>query len=363
MESLMSCAPAITGIGLVTALGQSADETWKALLAGRSVSDHARVAGFPGERRTVAMALHAAAEALGGAGWNASDCGGEETALIVGTSKGIIEPLLKSKGSGVFEKTLDPFDFGELAERFHFGWGPRLTISSACSSGLHALARATMAIQGGEAARVLVVATEASVHPLFISSFKRLGVLSPEGHGCRPFDQSRQGFIITEAAVAVCLENPENPVGRPIAKIDAWALGSDATHLTGCDPQATALRNLLKHIAPGNLDLIHAHATGTVINDPVELSAIATIAGESHPILYSHKAALGHSLGAAGLVSVVLNCLCHRTGIVPGNIRSPSPLPMHGLIFPHEPMTRPIHRSLALAAGFAGPLAAVLLSS
>ena len=81
--------------------------------------------------------------------------------------------------------------------------GPALTISAACASGLHALIRATMMIRGGEADRVLVVAAEASVSPIFLGSFRRMGVLPAEGVGCRPFDQARDGFLMSEAA-AVC---------------------------------------------------------------------------------------------------------------------------------------------------------------
>lgn len=381
MESLMISPPAITGLGLVTVLGSSADETWSALLAGRSVSDHCRVSGFAGPTRAIDMAIRAAGEAISHARWSDRDCGRADTALIVATSKGTIEswisPLPPSPGTHFSPSPSTPGEGrGEgrvslglcnidstLAQTFHFGLGPRLTISSACSSGLHALARAALALQSGEACRALVVATEASVHPLFISSFKRLGILSPEGHGCRPFDVDRKGFIITEAAAAICLESPDYPLGRPLARLSGWALGSDATHLTGCDPAATSLRNLLHRIAPPYLDLIHAHATGTLINDPAELGAILSIPQTGEPILYSHKAALGHTLGAAGLVSAVVNCLCHREGLAPGNIRSTKPLPAGGLRVSREAIAKPIHHSLALAAGFAGPLAAVCFAA
>jgi 3-oxoacyl-[acyl-carrier-protein] synthase II len=216
-----------------------------------------------------------------------------------------------------------------------------------------------MAIERGEARRALVVAVEASVHPLFISSFKRLGVLAPEGYGCRPFDSQRKGFVISEAAAAVCLESCDHPVGRPIVRIDAWAAGGDGTHLTGVDPAGKALRHLLHRVASPGLDLVHAHATGTIVNDPVELAAIETVAASSRPILYSHKGALGHSLGAAGLVSAVLNCLSHSHGLVPPNVRSTQPLPTTNLRISAEAIRHPINRSLALAAGFGGPLAAV----
>jgi 3-oxoacyl-[acyl-carrier-protein] synthase II len=362
MESVMNSWPAITGIGLVSILGQTAEQTWEALLAGRSIAEHSRVPGFSGPDRAIAMAHQAAAEAMTRAGWTDADCRKPDSALFVGTSKGTIEAWMQFAAPDVHPGLgygLSEIDF-ELARSFHFAGGPRLTISSACSSGLHALLRAAMAIERGEARRALVVAVEASVHPLFISSFKRLGVLAPQGHGCRPFDFHRKGFVISEAAAAVCLETSDHAVGRPIVRIDAWAIGGDGTHLTGGDPAGKSLRQLLHRVAPTGLDLVHAHATGTIVNDPVELAAIETIAGpSSRPILYSHKGALGHSLGAAGLVSAVLNCMAHAHGVIPPNVRSTQPMPTANLRFSSDAIRHPINRSLALAAGFGGPLAVV----
>jgi 3-oxoacyl-(acyl-carrier-protein) synthase len=384
MEPVKKSPTAITGVGLVTVLGQSGDETFSALLAGQSISDHSKVPGFAGPLRAISLANHAAAEALSHARWPRSICSSPDTALVVGTSKGTIEswisppspltPSAYTQGEGWGEGLKKNSEINgsrfpglaeitiSLAQTFHFGPGPRLTISSACSSGLHALARAALAIESGEARRALVVAADASVHPLFISSFERLGILAPEGHGCRPFDQNRAGFIISEAAAAICLESLDHATGKPLVNIDAWSLGSDAAHLTGCDPRAAALKKMLQRIAPPDLDLIHAHATGTRLNDPVELSALSSLPWKAPPILYSHKAALGHSLGATGLISAVINCLCHIHGKIPGNIRSINPLPMPTLHFPRDPFHHPIRQSLALAAGFAGPLAAVRLA-
>jgi 3-oxoacyl-[acyl-carrier-protein] synthase II len=145
--------------------------------------------------------------------------------------------------------------------------------------------------------------------------------------------------------------------------VERWAIGGDGTHLTGGDPEAKSLRRLLSRVAVGRVGLVHAHGTGTAVSDPVELAAIESIVGAAHPVLYSHKGALGHSLGAAGLVSVVINCLCHSHGMVPGNVRSKEPLVMGGVRFSSGAAQRRIERSVALAAGFGGPLAAVLLAS
>src|SRR5439155_11417411 len=123
--------------------------------------------------------------------------------------------------------------------------GPSLTISAACASGLHALIRAAMMIRSGEADRVLVVAAEASVSPIFLGSFRRMGVLPAEGVGCRPFDQDRDGFLMSEAAAAVCLE-PAETGARGYARIERCALGGDATHMTAGDPDGRTLRRLLR---------------------------------------------------------------------------------------------------------------------
>jgi 3-oxoacyl-[acyl-carrier-protein] synthase II len=358
MESDLNSQPVITGIGLLTPLGRSAGETWDALLAGRSISDHSRVPSFSGSHRATRMALAAATEAIALAGWTEADRRRGDCGLFVGTSKGEIEGWADSQNAALVYG-LSGVEV-ELSRGLKFGAGPRLTISSACSSGLHALVRGALAIRAGEARRVLVVATEASVQPIFVSSFKRLGVLAPEGYGCRPFDAERAGFVISEAAAAVCLEAAEEDSrGRAIVRVDRCAIGGDATHLTAGDPDAKTLRHLLARIRGAGFDLIHAHATGTAVSDPVELAAIECIAGDSRPVLYSHKAALGHSLGAAGLVSVVVNCLCHLHGRVPGNIRSTRPLPATGLQFSAEAIERPIRRSLAIAAGFGGPVAVI----
>jgi 3-oxoacyl-[acyl-carrier-protein] synthase II len=360
MEPAINPSPAITGIGLITPLGQSTSETWSALLAGRSIADHARVPGFSGPHRAIAMSARAAAEALTHAGWTRPHRGAPDTGIFVGTSKGAIESWLPPEAPDVHPGLLCGLSqiAVDLSREFKFGNGPRLTISSACSSGLHALLRAVMAIESGEIRRALVVAVEASVHPLFISSFRRLGVLAPEGYGCRPFDRRRGGFIISEAAAAVCLESLEKPIGPPIVRIDRWAIGGDGTHLTAGDPAGKALEKILHQVLSSDCDLVHAHATGTIVNDPVELAAISA-AARSRPWLYSHKGALGHSLGAAGLVSVVLNCLSHLHSSVPPNIRSTQPLAMNGLRFSSEVVNARINRSVAIAAGFGGPLAAV----
>lgn len=343
----------IQGIGACTPLGGTARQTWQSLLDGKFISDHAGAPIDLPMPRVHGLALCAAREAIADAGWNEF----RNVAVAVGTSKGPVESWLSFTPACADVGDLSSIAT-HLSNELGLTQGPRLTFSAACASGLHALIRGAMLIQTDEAHRALIVAAESSIHPLFIGSFQRLGVLAPPGFGCRPMDVDRSGFLISEAAAAVCLERGETGI-----RIDGFALGGDAEHLTRCDPGGRTLRRLLADVI-GNrpVDLIHAHATGTKINDAVELAAIQSALPDSSgakPILYSHKGALGHSLGAAGLVSIVLNYLAHKEGRVPPNARTRNPLPMDGLRFPAAIVESPIRRSIAIASGFGGPIAVV----
>jgi 3-oxoacyl-(acyl-carrier-protein) synthase len=330
------------------------DATWAALLAGKSIDNHTQCDVAPPRALTLARA---AATAVAGQGLR------PDAAVVVGTSKGTIEQWLAAPP--------EPAGIGHVAEslgRTFRAGGPRLTVCSACASGLHALVRGAMLIQSADASQVLVVATEASVHPLFLGSFDRLGVLARPEDGCRPFDKRRGGFFMSEAAAAVVLERdkPDAPTaganGRPSVYLDGFAIGGDATHLTGSDSQGRSLRHLLRQVIDGRpVDLVHAHGTGTAANDEIELLALeAELAGQNcRPSLYSHKAALGHSLGASGLLSVVLNCRAHLTGVVPPNARTFDPLPTSAVSISRDWVRRPVRRSIAIAAGFGGQMGVV----
>jgi 3-oxoacyl-[acyl-carrier-protein] synthase II len=348
----------ITGLGLITPLGNSVEQTWSALLAGQFIRDHAALR----DRRIENFATDCAKEAIAQAGWSPEILSDPSTALIVGTSKGpvknwLISPPQANVNFGLAELATN------IAAAIGHSLGPRATLSAACASGIHALIHAAMLIRAGQAKRAIVVAAEASVHPLFVSSFKRLGVLPPEGFGCRPFDVARRGFLISEAAAAVCIESAEVTTSRPFATIENFSIGSDAAHLTGNDPAGRTLRHLLKNVvAARTIDLVHAHATGTQLNDAIELSAIESCAiGE--PSIYSHKGALGHSLGAAGLISIVLNCLSHRSGIVLPNVQTHRPMPSERAHIAKESVQRSIKRSIAIAAGFGGAMGTISLAS
>ena len=137
--------------------------------------------------------------------------------------------------------------------------------------------------------------------------------------------------------------------------------------MTSGDPDGVTLRRLIKQVVAARpVDLIHAHGTGTVFNDPIELAAFDAecVRDDSPaPLVYSHKGALGHSLGASGLVSTALSCLMHRRGVVLPNARTTNPLATRGVQIHSSAKSQAIGRSIITAAGFGGPIAVVSLVS
>lgn len=373
---------AIVGTGLLTPLGLSAAETWKSLLAGGFIRAHSPIPlprGDERQPRVNQLAIHAARQAVRDAGWTAADLASDRTALVVGTSKGPIEswitPALQLLGQDNVYGLADVAT--DVARDLSFGRGARLTVSAACATGLHALIRASILLESKAATKVLVVAAESSLGPLFTGSFKRLGVLATDA--CRPFDQHRSGFLMSEAAAAVCLESASMLSPSPCTQgegrgegsaqlapifIENYALGADATHLTGGDREGESLRHLLQTVlASRPVNFIHAHGTGTQINDATELAAIESVLDQPCPI-YSHKAALGHSLGAAGLTAVVLNSLVHATQTIPPNVQTTAPLATRLVRIENGAVHLPhIRRSVVMAAGFGGAAGVLSLVS
>jgi len=350
----------ITGWGLCTPLGSSAESTYEAVRAGKFTAKHSPAAGVvladAPSPRVCNLAIQVASESCGHAGWSDDDVRSSETALIIATSKGPVEAWIdptRAQAIGLHEVAEDVARFVGLT-------GPRLTLSAACASGLHALARAKMLLEEGFD-RVLVVAAESSLHPIFIGSFKRLGVLAAEI--CRPFDTHRDGFLVSESAAAVCVERLPRGTA-PAVEIESAIIAADASHLTSLDPAGVALRRVIRRSLAGRpVDLIHAHGTGTIMNDQIELDAIESLIEPSWeaPILFSHKGALGHSLGAAGLVAVALNCMMHARDEVPGMPTCQNPLECRRVNLSHRCTSQRVQRSLSLAAGFGGTLGAITL--
>jgi hypothetical protein len=307
---------AISKASLLTPLDGEGEGTWGAICAGRRVAESVAVRdelldGDVGLDRSIRLALAVARRVYGGGG---------EVGLFCGTSKGPVGTYLRGVEKMRRGETLTEVEalhvvlgvgaMGVLVrERLGIS-APAHTSVAACSSGLHALHRAAAAIGRGECERALVVAADASLHALFEASFARLGVLSPR-RVCEPFGAAGEGFFVVEAGAAVLLEAAE--VARePMAWLEGSWIGADSTGLIAMDEQTETLRAGLRRFGDSAPAFVHAHATGTS-HDAYELAAIRGSFGEDVPV-FSHKKWLGHSLGAAGLVSVVLSAMCHAAG-------------------------------------------------
>ena len=353
----MKSSVVITGCSLLTPLdveGVDGRSTWEAICAGDRVGERVAIPDAHLDTdeeldRSIRLALSVAGQLR---------VAGEGTHLFCGTSKGPVGTFLAAmerlrRGQNLTEMQAKHVALGVgamgafLRERLGVK-GPAHTSVAACSSGMHAFHRAVRAVERGECARALVVAADASLHPLFEGSFARLGVLAPaDARGvqrCEPFGEKGEGFFLVEAAAAVLLEKQEDgSKEQGGVRVERTWIGGDSTGLLGIDEETRTLRAALRGMGEQDVAFVHAHATGTA-HDQFELAAVRSIFPET-PV-FSHKRWLGHSLGAAGLVSVVLSAMSHRAG------RTPQGTPVGTET-----------RSLTIAQGFGGHIGVVSLKT
>ncbi len=309
--------------------------------------------------------------------------------LIIGTSKGAITALARATHNHLQHGAISPddaqiFAMGphgylthHLVRRLHGNYMAEHHVA-ACASGLAALHRANQLLRHTDHTRALVVAADAPLSPLLIHSYDRLGVLTPtqtqniHDYAARPLDQTRHGFMLSELAAAVLLEkvptshnSPDGPGTDSGAGHDDdlllldTAVAGDPYDLIRPSPTMPTLDRMVQQLcADRAIDLWHPHAPGTRDHDPVELA----IYEKCQPIrdAYAFKGALGHGLGAAGLVAFVIACLCHRT-----QKRPPMPW-LNDSIHPaitREFVPHPIRTQAVFAAGFAGHVAGAVIGS
>ena len=375
---------AITGVGMVTALGRDAPTTFRRLLAGSrgfgrvtlfDVSEQrcqiaAEVSGFdvaevapPDWSRSDALALLAAREALESARVRP----GQPFALSVGTTAaGLYEAdqVLLRGGADRLEgygREIVRRPLSQVAERLGSAFGRverRATVCSACSSGALAIVQAAAWLELGAARLVLA----GGVDSLSLLTFTGFGVLgATDVEPCRPFDVDRAGLTLGEGAGFLVLER-ESDAGargaRVIAWLTGWAVGAEAHHITQPEPTgATACRLFLAAmqragLGPDGVDYVNAHGTGTPPNDAMEALALRTVLGDHADRVWvsSSKGQIGHTLGAAGAIEAGVSALGLAEGRVP---------PTGGLVHPDPAL--PLRH--VLGQSVAAELRAVLTSS
>ncbi|MDX9892407.1 MAG: beta-ketoacyl-ACP synthase II [Bacteroidales bacterium] len=252
----------------------------------------------------------------------------------------------------------------------HNAQGPSLPIVTACATATHSIGEAYRAIKHGYADAIIAGGTEASVHPLAISGFANMKALSKADTleaASIPFDKRRQGFVLAEGAGVIILEEYEHAKARG-AKIYAELCGygntCDAHHLTAPMPNGDcAAKSMLTAAKEANIsdsDLIHinAHGTGTPLNDKTETAAIKLAFGEDRArkiLISSTKSMTGHGLGAAGGFEAIASALAVMEGIVPPTINLNEPDPECDLDYvPHVARKADVTLVLSNSLGFGG---------
>jgi 3-oxoacyl-(acyl-carrier-protein) synthase len=239
------------------------------------------------------------------------------------------------------------------------------TISLACVSGLVAISQGAKLIQRGEVDAVYVVGVDA-LSEFVVSGFTALKALDPQG--CRPFDAGRCGLSAGEAGAAIVLTRRDFAPDAGIG-IRAFGGSNDANHLTGPSRDGSGLAQAVRvaldtaKLSPSEVDLVHAHGTGTPYNDAMESLALKTIFGDSCPPVSGAKGMLGHTLGAAGVIETICCALAMENNFLPGTPRLQAPAAGTPGNLRREPKSGiRVKNVMKLNTGFGGMNGALILS-
>jgi 3-oxoacyl-[acyl-carrier-protein] synthase II len=401
----------VTGLGVVSCVGNDVPAFWDALTAGRSgiapitafdaskmgVKIAGEVKDFQfdarlGKRmaRFAQLAFSAAQQALRQAGLEPDGAGEarmdpDRIGVCIGSGIGG-EPFLEQqygkfleKGPGKFHPLTVPIVIANMASAnvaIHFGLaGPNLCISTACATGNHSIGAAMDLIRLGRADAMLAGGTESTISAFALDGYHQLRALSTRNDdpltASRPFSRERDGFVLAEGAGVLLLESLRHARARGatiLAEVAGYGINADAHHLTAPRPDGAgalkAMRLALQDAAlnPRDVSYINAHGTSTPLNDALETRAVKEIWGEharAVPIS-SIKSMVGHSLGAAAGLEAVACVLAIRHGVIPPTINLDDPDPELDLDYvPHTAREAALDSVLSNAFAFGGHNAVV----
>jgi 3-oxoacyl-[acyl-carrier-protein] synthase II len=403
-----------TGLGALTPLANDFPTTWNLLLQGKSgigpitafdckdydcriageVRNFDPASGFknPKEvRRTdryTHLAMAAAAEAWKDAGLEGAALDADRAGVLVGSGIGGLSTLeeqhsiLRDRGPKKVSPFMIPMMINNIASghiSMLYGLrGPNFAIVSACATATHSIGESWRLIRENEADLIVAGGSEAAVVPLGLSGFAAMRALSTRNEeptrASRPFDKGRDGFVLSEGAAIVVLEEYEHAKKRN-ARIYGELLGygatADAYHLTAPAPEgagaARAMRIALKHanISADQVDYINAHGTSTPQGDICETQAIKSVLGAhaKKVAVSSTKSSLGHLLGAAGSVEMAICLKAIEKSILPATINLEDPDPECDLDYvPQKPREQKIKIVMNNSFGFGGHNACLIAS-
>ena len=248
--------------------------------------------------------------------------------------------------------------------------GPNYATVSACATAAHAIGDAFRTIQYGDADVMICGGSEAAVTPMAIAGFANMKALSERNESpetaSRPFDMTRDGFVMGEGAGVVVLEELEHALkrgARIYAEVAGYGATGDAYHLTAPAPDGEGAQRAMKRalndggLTPPDIQYINAHGTSTPANDLNETRAIKAVFGEHAAGINvsSTKSSTGHMLGAAGAVEFIISTLAIREGIIPPTINYETPDPECDLNYtPNAPVRREVSAAISNSFGFGG---------
>lgn len=396
----------VTGLGIISPTGNDIETFWNNLEQGNSaigeltkfdttdfkVKVAAQVKDFdakdwlsPAEFRKMDIycqyAMAAAQQAVDQSGIH-QHVQPERLGVYVGSGIGGMTTLLKEydvlkeRGPNRVSSYFIPMQIsnmasGNIAVRFG-ARGPTLPVVTACATSASCIGEAYRAIKWGEADAIIAGGAEASILPLSVAGFTNMQALTQETDpklACLPFDKRRAGFVMSEGAGILVLENYDHAMARGadiLGEIVGYGNTCDAFHMTAPHPDGDGIRRAMEKALEGieykNKIYVNAHGTGTPLNDMTEIKAIASVFDRDEVIVSSTKSMTGHMLGAAGAVEAIACIQALKHQIIPPTVGLEQP--DDGCVLDCTPLTaRPLQfdTAISLSLGFGGHNVALVI--
>ena len=400
----------VTGLGLVCGVGNSTDEVWKALLAGKS--GVARIAGFDASNfacqiaaevknfdplkymekkevkkmgRFIHFALAEADEAMQMSGLKVTAENDERVGVHIGSGIGGFD-IIEREHTNLMEggpRRISPFFIpsaiinlaaGQVSMRYG-AKGPNEATATACTTSAHSIGDSFRIIQHNDADVMIAGGAEAAITPMGVGGFAAMRALSTRNDepekASRPWDQGRDGFVIGEGSGIMILEDLEfaRKRGAPIlAEIVGYGMSGDAYHITQPAPEHEGgfrvMRNAVRDagVAPTVVDYVNAHGTSTPIGDTLEAHAIRNFFGDHKLAVSSTKSMTGHLLGGAGGLEAGITVLALRDQVLPPtvNLENPDPDTAGMDLVPNHARKAELEYAMSNSFGFGGTNGALL---
>ena len=400
----------VTGLGLICGVGNSTEEVWKALLAGKS--GVARITGFDSSSfacqiasevknfdplnyiekkelkkmgRFIHLAIAATEEALKTSGLKITPENAERVGVHIGSGIGGFD-IIEREHAALMEggpRKISPFFIpsaiinlaaGQVSMRYG-AKGPNEATATACTTSAHSIGDSFRIIQHNDADVMIAGGAEAAITPMGVGGFAAMRALSTRNDepekASRPWDQARDGFVIGEGSGILILEELEHARSRGapiIAEVVGYGMSADAYHMTQPAPEHEGgfrvMRNAVRDagVTAGVIGYVNAHGTSTPIGDTLEAHAIRNFFGQNRVAVSSTKSMTGHLLGGAGGLEAGITVLALRDQMLPPtiNLENPDPDTAGMDLVPNHARKADIEYAMSNSFGFGGTNGALL---